>query len=392
MKLPLLIALLWCIINQPLYAEESGSWLRNGWQPHASNLAGSVDAFKEERKHWLRSRLKFSGKTEFNSDGLDGMVGVAADRLIGQRDAIGFDYSDSRSNRNDTAASAASFNYRFPAGDNQLRIEGGRSRYDRAVSNGDRRYNSSGESSVLGLGASRPLFSRYGVAFDGVARHRERDSMSFEEGSLVSESQYQLSSLGLAASGGHELVGGLIANARMQAMSGREFRSTDYPMRDSTEEEGGFYKVSMSASVEQELFFQWSWRVKGRYQFADEDLPSSEYLTVAGPSMLAGFNGQSVSVVRGGWLRLDTVSPTWPMPFVGGVLSSVNFAVLQGWIPYSGTQSNRHGKASAGQVSLKLQGRAFTANVSVGRMIRTSSMAMTMPDHPDVRFSLSMGI
>ena len=80
------------------------------------------------------------------------------------------------------------------------------------------------------------------------------------------------------------------------------------------------------------------------------------------------------------------------MPFVDGVLSSVNFAVLQGWVPYSGVQANRYGKASAGQVSLKMQGRAFTANVSVGRMLRTSSTAMTMPDHPDVRFSLTMGI
>jgi hypothetical protein len=41
---------------------------------------------------------------------------------------------------------------------------------------------------------------------------------------------------------------------------------------------------------------------------------------------------------------------------------------------------------------LKFEGRAFTANVSVGRMIRASTMAMTMPERPDVRFSLTMGI
>lgn len=391
MKSPLLIALLWCALGQPLYAAESGTWLRNGWQPHAANLAGSTDAFQEEREHWLRSRLKFSGKTEMNSDGLNGALGVAADRLVGQSDAIGFDYRDARSYSNDTGSSAASFRYRFPAGTNRLRVEAGRSRYDRAVSNGGRRFNASGEASVMGFGVSRPLFSRFGVAFDGIARHRGRDSASFEEGNLVSESRYQLSTLGLEANGGHELWGGIAANTAVLALSGREFRSTDHPMQDDTVDEREFFKVSMSASLEQELF-QWNWRIKGRYQFADEDLPTSEYLTVAGPSMLTGFNGQSVSVIRGGWLRLDTASPVWPTPFIDGVLSSINLAVLQGWVPYSGGQAHRHGNASAGQVSLRMQGRAFTANVSVGRMIRASSTAITLPDHPDVRFSLSMGI
>lgn len=391
MKSPLFIALFWCAISQPLSAGENGSWLRNGWQPYSDTFAGNADAFKEEREHWLRSRLKFSGKTALNSDGLDGAVGVAADRLIGQSDAIGFDYRDARSYKNDTGSSAASFRYRFPAWANQLQIEVGQSRYSHAVSNGARRWNANGESRALGLGASRPLFSRFGMTFDGIARHRGRDSTSFEADSLVSESRYQLSSLGMEASGRRELATGLVANTRIQALSGREFYSTDSSSQDGMVDEREFYKVAVSASFEQELF-QWSWRVNGRYQFADEDLPSSEYLTVAGPSMLTGFNGQSVAVARGGWLRLDTASPVWPLPFVHGVVSSVNFAVLQGWVPDFGAQADRHGMASAGQVSLKMQGRAFTANVSVGRMIRASTMIMAMPDHPDVRFSLSMGI
>lgn len=391
MKLPLLTALLLCALSQLLYAGENGSWLRNGWQPYSDNFVGSGDAYKEEREHWLRSRLKFSGKTAFNSDGLDGAVGVAADRLLGRSDAIGFDYRDARSYKNDNGSSGASFRYRFPAGANQLRFEASRSHYNHAVNNGARRYDASGESRVLGLGVSRPLFSRFGMAFDGIARHRGQDSASFEEDSLVSESRYQLSSLGMEARGGREMAYGLIANTRIQALSGREFHATDYPSNENVEDERAFYKVALTASLEQEVF-QWNWRVNGRYQFADEDLPSSEYLTVAGSSMLTGFNGQSISAVSGGWLRLDTASPSWPLPFVQGVLSSVNFAVLQGWVPYSRAQADRHGTASAGQVSLKMQGRAFTAHVSVGRMISASTTAMTMPDHPDVRLSLTMGI
>ncbi|TGN41499.1 ShlB/FhaC/HecB family hemolysin secretion/activation protein [Marinobacter confluentis] len=361
MKLTLLFALIWCAISQSLYAGQDTSW------------------------------LKFSGKTELDNVGRHGSVGLAADRLLGQSDAIGFSYRDARSYRNETDSSAASFRYRLPAGLNQVQVEAGRSRYDHAVSSGSLRFNASGESRVIGLGATRPLFSRFGVSFDGIARHRGLDSESFERDAKVSESRYQLSSFGVEANCGRELMAGLLFSSRVLALSGREFSSTDYPLHDDFTDESAFYKVAVSASLEREVF-HWNWTANGRYQFADEDLPSSEYLTVAGPSLFSGFNGQSVSVIEGGWLRLGTASPTWPMPFLDGVVSSVNVAVLQGWIPYSLAQAYSHGKASAGQISVKMQGRAFTANVSVGRMIGVSTMAMTMPDHPDVRFSLSVGI
>lgn len=391
MRHSLLFALVWCVLSQPLHAESSGSWLRNGWKPYADNFAGSANAFRDERKHWLKSRLKFSGKTSLNSDGLDGDIGVSADSLVGNSDAVGFHYRDARSHINSSDASATSFRYRFPAGVNQVTVETGSSYYRHAVTSGERRYSASGESSVVGVGASRPLFSKFGLAFDGIAQHTGRDSRAIEEGSLISESRYELSSVGVKAQGGRELWEGLRANTGILAVSGREYSATDYRLQDDVGREDEFYKVAMSASLEQELY-RWRWRIHGRYQFADEDLPVSEYLTVAGPSMMAGFNGQSVSVVRGGWLRMDTASPSWPMPFMDGVLSSVNVAVLHGWVPYSEVQADRYGRACAGQVSLTLKGRAFSADVSVGRMISASSVAMAMPERPDVRFSLTMGI
>jgi len=61
-------------------------------------------------------------------------------------------------------------------------------------------------------------------------------------------------------------------------------------------------------------------------------------------------------------------------------------------VPDTAMQADRYGRASAGQVSLRLRGRAFSADVSVGRMIQASTLAITMPDNPDVRVSLSMSI
>lgn len=393
MKFLLLLALIWCVVSQPSHANSSGSLL-----PSDSALSGdarrpgySTNVIRENREHWLKSRLKFSGKTSLTSEGLDGAVGVSSDSLIGLNDSAGFDYRDSKPRKDGVDVSASTFRYRFPVGANQLTLETGNTDYHQAVTSGDRRFNASNESRVMEFGARRPLFSRFGLAFEGIAHHIGRNSRAFEEGAMVSETDYELSSLKLKAHGRRDLWGGLHASTDILAVSGREYSATDYRLSDDSGQESEFLKVVMSASLERNIY-RWRWRIRGRYQLADESLPASEYLTVAGSGMMAGFNGQSVSVVRGGWLRMGTESPAWQTPFLDGVLSSVNVSVLHGWVPDFDMQADRYGRASAGQVSLQLRGRAFTADVSVGRMIQASTLAMVVPENPDVRFSLSMGI
>ncbi len=391
MKQLFIFALMWCVFSQPLHAKSGDSGRGEKEQSHSNSLLGAADAFHREREHWLKSRLKFSGKTSQSNHGSDGVVGVSSDNFIGQNDSLGLNYHDRVSQRDETDVSATSFRYQFPAGVNQLTVETGSSEFQQAVSSGDRRYTAGGESSVVGFGASRPLFSRLGLTFNGIASHVGRDSRTYEQGDLVSQNSYELSSFGIEAQGGYELWGDIHASTGILALSGREYSATEDDSQNELGWEEDFYKLAMTASVERD-FYRWRWKIRGRYQFADEDLPVSEYLKVAGPSMMAGFNGQSLSAFEGGWLRFDTASPSWQMPFFDEVLSSLNFAVLHGWVPDTSLASDRYGKAAAGQVSLQLQGRAFTANVSVGRMIKASSITMSVPERPDVQLSLTMGI
>mgnify|MGYP003149353993 FL=1 len=371
------------MLSQSLAASPSERW--------REQLSGSEMSDREIREHWLRSKLKFSGRSSMSREGLDGQLGVAADNLMGENHALGMSFRDAKSQRNANGSKALDLDYSFPVGSADLSLRAGNhhSEYQKHLS--DQRIDASSESRVMGLDGSRFLLSRYGIRFDGLVRHVARDTQSFEQGDLVSDSAYQKSALGLKGQWSEELVGGLYARSDVSAIGGREFSASDYAQQSDVVEEGEFYKVAISATVGRELF-RWQWDLTGRYQFAPEDLPSSEYLMVAGSSMLTGFNGQSVYAHQGGWLRMNTASPAWPMPFVGGVLSSINFSMLQGWVPYSGAQADRDGKACAGEVSLKMQGRAFTANVSVGRMMSASTTAMTIPDHPDVRFSLTLSI
>ncbi|MEQ9546554.1 MAG: ShlB/FhaC/HecB family hemolysin secretion/activation protein [Marinobacter sp.] len=335
--------------------------------------------------------LTFSGQSIHDRDGLVGRLGVAVDDLVGDRQELGLDFHDAKSNREGRQSRALKLGYSFPVGASALKLIARDYQSEHAVNGAGQRYNARSESSVFSVSGSCYLFSGYGVAFDGVVRHTGRESREFEQGNLVSDGTYQLSSFGIKGRWNHELWAGLRASTNMTAIGGREYAASDYPVQANTVSEDRFYKLAVNASVEREIFY-WGWELQGRYQFADEDLPGSERVIVVGPSLLTGFNGQSVYSHEGGWLRMRTLSPSWQLPLMDHIWSNVGFSLLHGWATYPRSESRQFGKAAGGEVSLELTGRSFTANVSVGRMFTASSLAMSVPDHPDVKVSLSMGL
>lgn len=365
----ILFALLGCAFSQSLYAKATDHTPDKGW----------------------RSLLTFSGQSSHTRDGLDGRLGVAVDEVLGERQSLGLNFHDAKSNRDKKQSRALNLGFSFPLGATSLSLTARDYQYQHSVRSGDQRYDARNETSLLSLSGSRFLFSRYGIALNGVVNHTGRDTRTVEQGRLVADRSYELSSLGVKGRWDQNLWAGLNASTEMVAMGGREYSASDYPLKPDADDEAGFYKLSVNASVEREIF-RWGWELQGRYQFADEDLPGSEQVMVAGPSLLVGFNGQSLYTHEGGWLSVRTLSPSLPVPVMDHVLSSVGFSLLHGWAPYSGKENGQCGKAAGAQVSLRLTGRSFTANVSVGRMLRASSLAMSVPEHPDVRFSLSMGL
>lgn len=335
--------------------------------------------------------LTFSGQSTLNKDGLDGRLGVAVDDLVGARQELGLDFRDAKSNRDGRQSRALKLGYSFPVGASALSLMARDYQAEYAAHGGGQRYNARSESSVLSVSGSRFLFSGYGVAFDGVARHTGRKSREFKQGNLISDGAYQLSSLSIKGRWNHELWAGLHASTDMTALGGREYAASDYPVQSDVVNDDRFYKLSVNASLEREVY-RWGWELQGRYQFADEELPGSEQVMVAGPSLLAGFNGQSVYTHEGGWLRIRTLSPSWQVPVMDHTWSNIGFSLLHGWAPYAGLDDRHCGKVAGGEMSLELTGRSFTANVSVGRAFKASSLAVSVPEHPDVRFSLSVGL
>ncbi|MEH6562972.1 MAG: ShlB/FhaC/HecB family hemolysin secretion/activation protein, partial [Marinobacter sp.] len=262
--------------------------------------------------------------------------------------------------------------------------------YSGAVSGSGQRYDTRGERRNLKVTGNRSLWSWQGMEIDSVFSHTSGTSTAFEDAVWVENSAHQLSSFGLEGKASRKLVGGFYAATSLTVVGGLDSEEV-FNASGSSSDADGFQKLAVAASLSREVL-SWNLGLNGRYQFAPGDLPSSEHLVIAGPGMMRGFNGQSVRVAEGGWLRMNARSPGYHWPFASELNSSITFSLLQGWAPYSAAQSDRFGSTSTGEVSLQLYSRDFRADMSLGQMLNASNTALLMPTHPDLSFSITVGI
>ncbi|WP_242674508.1 ShlB/FhaC/HecB family hemolysin secretion/activation protein [Marinobacter halodurans] len=347
--------------------------------------------FQHVHRHWLGSHLQLAGNSASSRDQRSGQIGLEADNLIRDDHALRLNFNESESQRIENEAEAFSFHYAFPLGLNRFSFDVDNFSYRSTVIGDEGKYDASGEGRNIHVSGQRALFSLYGVQFDSVMSLSTRDASYYEDGEWVEDSSRQKSRFTLQGSTSHELWYDVIATTQVSAVSGLEMVGKEYDMEEDFNEDEAFSKYSLSAALSRD-FFSWRWGLSGHYQFSPNDLPDSEYLTVAGSSLISGFNGQSVSASQGGWLRLDASSPHFDMPLMPYLRSGLNFSLLRGWVPYTEAQADRYGSASAAEISLSMQGQGFQAGLSVGRMLGASSLATTKPDVPDVSLSLSMGL
>ncbi|WP_148862553.1 ShlB/FhaC/HecB family hemolysin secretion/activation protein [Marinobacter fonticola] len=388
------------IRSMPVYG--FGRWTDNT-QRAASNTVPVAPVASPERNtvpkvvlqrvqnHWLASHLQLAGNSAQSNDGHHGRIGVAANGLVQADHDMRLDFNESASQRVENESETFAFSYSFPLGANRFSLYANNYEYQSTVVGDDGKYEASGEGRNINVSSRRALFSWAGIAFDSVLSLSSSDARYFERGQWIEDSSRQLSKFTLEGATHNDLWFDILSTTRISASSGLEVLGKNYDMEESLDENERFNKFSVSSTLSRELF-NWQWGVTGRYQFTPGELPGSEYLLVAGPSMIAGFNGQTLAAAEGGWLRLDASSPSFTVPMMPNLRSDVRLSVLQGWVPYDSLQADRFGSASAAEISLQLQARGLRADVSVGRMLGSSSLATRKPDLPDVSFSLSVGL
>ncbi|MBW4933433.1 ShlB/FhaC/HecB family hemolysin secretion/activation protein [Marinobacter sp. F4206] len=335
---------------------------------------------------YVASKVNVTGSSSRDNDRASGSLGLASDGLGWSKQRLRLNYRDSVSQRENHESSTLMLNYGLSVSnfDIGMEFEEGEST---GVSLGDgNRFDSESEHSAFRLNGSRALFSRHGFSLSSLFNHSAGGSSTADATGWAEETQYQISKLGLEVREDHELVAGLQSSTSLRAFGGVESRAvTGTSGPNQTEEK--FQKVAVSAAIHRDVH-NWTLGLGGQYQFAGDDLPSTERIQVAGPSLAKGYSGQTKYVAEGGWLRLQAGSPTFRVPALKGFQSSVQMALLRGWTPGGESDGPQEGGASVGEVSLKLDARDFYASLSVGKMLAVTDPEMDLPSHPDLSFSI----
>ncbi|WP_273207878.1 ShlB/FhaC/HecB family hemolysin secretion/activation protein [Marinobacter subterrani] len=382
MRIYCFLALLWCAPAGAVSLAERVPVNPTAWDLYPENLLKSVSRF-------LASHLQFSGNSDQSDEQAKGRLNLAGNNVIWSSHDIALDFRDSASRQDGSDSQTLVFRYSLPVAGTDFQLAMEDSRHSGVVESAGQQLDAQGEYEGLTISGSRSLWSWQGLQLDSLFSHSKGTSRSFEESMWVSDSTHEISRLGLRCSGERELPGGFMAGSSLTALGGWETRES-LSTTGFSSEGNRFHKLALSASLNRS-FYTWDLGVAGRYQFAPDALASSEYLQIAGPSMMQGFNGQSMYVSEGGWVRLNARSPGYSMPFTDAVNSFLMVSVLKGWASTSGVGEERF-RASTGEISLRLQGQGFHASMSVGQVLDLSGQAMQRPASPDISLSMSVGI
>jgi hemolysin activation/secretion protein len=353
------------------------------WDLYPADLLQSVTRY-------VASHVEFSGDSNQTSDKADGRINLTSSNLIWSQHIIGLNFSDSVAREGSAEATSLALRYSFPLAGTDFRIDLVNRDYSGAVNGSGQRYDARRELRNLKVTGNRSLWSWQGLEVNSVFSYASGSSSAFEDAVWIEDSTHQLSSFGFQGAASRELVGGFYATTSLTAVGGLDSEETTSALGHSSDAES-FHRLAVAASLSREVL-SWNLGLNGRYQFAPEDLPPSEYLGIAGPGMMRGFNGQSVHVAEGGWVRMKARSPGYHWPFASELNSSITFSLMQGWAPYSAAQSDRFGSTSTGEISLQLYSRDFRADMSIGQMLNASNAALLMPTSPDLSFSITVGI
>lgn len=377
-----LIALIWCAPVSAVSLADAVPENLAVWTYYPEGLLRSVT-------HYLASTLQFSGDSVHTKDSANGRLRMAGNDMILSRHDIALDFEDSFSRKEGGELQSLAFRYGFPLGGVDVDLTVKESEQYFATARSGQQVDARIDYRGLDVSGSRALWSWDGFEVDSVFSHATGTSDWFEESAWTSETEHQLSSFAVRCSGQRELAGGFRAGSMMVALAGFERLQTTTET-DISEQSSGFYRLTLGASLNRS-WHAWDLGVQGRYQVAPPELASSQYLQVAGPSMMQGFNGQSLYAAEGGWLRMNARSPGYAVPFTSALSSRLTFSVLRGWAPAPAAGLQRF-EASSGEIALQLEGRGFHASMSVGQILELSGQAMERPDVPDVSLSLSMAM
>ena len=276
-------------------------------------------------------------------------------------------------------------NWRMPLGRNQLAFSGRHHEYqDEAIIDDDIRQVG-GTRQTLELELNRNLYQGPMAGLNARMIATDVSNQWFENNDLTGEARqsYTLFRVDghlegelpwLSARGGIDLA----VETCVSLLEGSEQEACG-------EQIGGFQRYNLSAGLERN-WLHLDWDLSGAYQYTPGELPGWRYMEV-GPGMMHGFGGQALRGRQGGWLRLDSTTPSRLLWLPSELRTEVTFSLLRGWAetPEQGLAS----QATVGEVLWRVNGEHLSGGLRAGTLINADGPGLAATSVPDVSLEIT---
>ncbi len=340
------------------------------------------------REQWVGQKFFLNGEDHEALESDRVRFGFETEGIPGVSRNLAIEYNWSMSQQPGDTTMDLGFAWNMPWQGNQVVVRGRFHEYEDEVISGDSILEVGGDQQTLEIDLSRNLYTGQIARLDAGMVVSDVTNRWYENGDQTDESRSSYSLFRINGQVGGEIPI-LQAHGDLQlSLEGCVGLVDSLTQNACGERLGAFQRYNLSGELNRE-WLDWLWGVEGQFQYSPDELPSWRYLQVGSPSMMHGFNGQSLYGREGGWLRLNTESPLSQLWIPSGVYSSVRFSLLQGWADGVSGTSDQNAATSAAEVLWRISGDRLSAGVQAGTLLSASGPGCTQPDFPDVSMNVS---
>lgn len=338
------------------------------------------------RKTWAGQRFFLRGE-DHQADQADRVrVGLEKTRVPWLDSNLTVDGNWSVSQRPGDTTMDIGLNWQMPLGRNQLSFSGRHHEYQDEIITGDDVHQVGGNRQTLELDLARNLYQDSAAGLDARVITTDVSNQWFENGDLTGEARRSYSLLRLDGRLGGE-VPWLDARGDMALTVEGCVALMDGSGQEACGEQlGAFQRYNLTGDLHRE-WLELDWGLRGEYQFTPDELPSWRYMEV-GPGMMHGFGGQALRGRQGGWIRLDSETPSRPLWRPSGVQTSVRISLLRGWTE-SPDEAALTRRASVGEVLWRIRSERLSGGLRVGTLLESSGPGMLSEAPPDLSLDIT---
>ncbi|SFR76274.1 hypothetical protein SAMN05216203_2855 [Marinobacter daqiaonensis] len=343
------------------------------------------------RKEWVGQKFYLTGEDHGDARTDRVRVGFETDGLPGVSNNLALDYNWSTSQQPGDVTMDMGFSWQLPWHGNHFGIRGRFHEYEDEVVRGGAVKEVGGDRQTLELDLTRNLYSGGPGRLDASVITMDVASRWYENGDRTGESRRSYSLMRLD---GHldTPLPWLGAEGYLDLMVEACVALTQGTDQEACGERlGDFQRYNLAGGLTRE-WLNLSWGMRGEYQYAPDDLPSWRYLQVGSPGMIHGFGGQALRGRKGGWLRLDSETPSRPLWLPSAIRTSLRFSLLGGWADGLAGNPDSSSHVSAAEVSWRVEGERLAASLMAGTLLDTDGPGIASPETPDVSFNLSWSL